>query len=248
MNRAEDMARSVGGLVTGGQTPRPSEEGVTNSPKLRTVRLDRLMPDPENTRTEIPPAELEAIMDSMRTCGLLQPLRAAWSPPHGLWLVIVGNKRLAAARALGWESIDVVCYPVGTSRSVLARDQLAENLVRSDPDKLATAKRLAEIQAAEGCTVTELANRLGLNKSTVSRYLAILQLADDKQAAVAAGTVRMDQAVIRQPRRRTRSNVGRMVRGVLELTTGTVRVKRGRTLAELVAELNRHVEAERDAA
>jgi ParB-like chromosome segregation protein Spo0J len=165
-------------------------------------------------------------------------------------VVIVGNKRLAAAHALGWDAIDVVLYPVGTPRSVLARDQLAENLVRSDPDKLSTAKRLAEIQSAEGCTVTDLANRLGLNKSTVSRYLAMLQLTDEQRTAVNDGTVRLDQAVVKQPRRRTRSNVGRMVRGVLELSTGTVRVKRGRTLVELVDELRRYMDgqAERDAA
>lgn len=243
MSRAEEMARSVSGVSVGGGTPRPSLDGVLTTPKLCTVELSRLMPDPENTRTEIAANELETIMASMRVSGLIQPLRAAWSQPHQLWVVIVGNKRLAAARALGWTSIDVVLYPVGTARSVLARDQLAENLVRSDPDKLATAKRLAEIQAAEKCTVTDLANRLGLGKATVSRYLALLQLTDDQRTAVNDGTVRLDQAVIRQPRRRTRPNVGRMVRGVLELTSGTVRVKRGRTLAELVDELRRHMDA-----
>lgn len=243
MSRMGDLLKTATGHTTTAVGVRPSEIGVTNTARLRAIRLDRLVPDPDNTRGPIDttaPDVLE-LVDSMRTSGLVQPIRAAWNAAAERWQIVCGHKRHAAATVLGWETIDVVCYPPGTPKADIVRDQLVENAVRSNPDKLAVAKRLAEFMRLQGCNATELAGRVGMHKSTVSRYLALLELPPDEQQAVCTGADTMARAVVRTPRRRR----GRRTdRNVAELAAGTVRLKRGRTWGELLEQLRRHVEGD----
>lgn len=243
MTRMDDLLKASTHNAATSAGVRASEVGVTTTARLRSIRLDRLVPDPDNTRGAIDttaPDMLE-LVESMRTSGLVQPIRAAWNAALERWQIVCGHKRHAAATVLGWETIDVVCYPPGTPKADIVRDQLVENAVRSNPDKLAVAKRLEEFMRLQGCNATELAGRVGMHKSTVSRYLALLELPPDEQQAVAAGAENMKAAVVRTPRRRR----GRRVdRNLAELAAGTVRLKRGRSWGELLEQLRCHVESD----
>ena len=76
-----------------------------------------------------------------------------------------------------------------------------ENTCRTNPDPLATAGALRELMDLYRCNAAELAERLGLHRSTVSRLLALLKADPEIQRQVAEGNVSLRQAVVRKPRR-----------------------------------------------
>jgi len=196
-------------LASSATSARLSQAGVETSAKLSRVAVDRLVPDPNNVRGELVPAEIEELAASMAVSGLIQPIRARWKASQSQWVVVSGHKRLAAAKVLGWQQIDVILYPAGATDEEVVRDQLVENLVRSDPDKLSQARRMDELRAMTGCTMEELGARLGLHKGPISRYLALLK---PETPPASAGTVRRARGAGRAVRWSHRPGRGRVVR------------------------------------
>ena len=130
----------------------------------------------------------------------------------------------------------------------------AENLCRSDLRPTEIARRWQTLMERWGVNGVELAKRIGVSNTTVSKKLALLRLDADTQAAVDAGHVGEEQARRRAnaaaPSGRGRyggrgARAGRANRNMLELSTGTVKLKRGRTWDELLAELVAVVAARR---
>lgn len=234
MGRVDEIL-GLGGAraAAGASAARPMQVGVTASTKLSRVAIDRLVPDPHNVRRELVQAEVEELADSMRVAGLLQPIRARWSTSLSAWQVVAGHKRLAAAKLLGWAEVDVICYALGVSDEDILRDQLTENLVRSDPDKLSQARRMDELRQLTGCTMEELGARLGLHKGTVSRYLSLLKPAEQSapvgkpQARRARGGSRPLSWVHRSGRGRLVRVEGRPADDVVQLLEAALAEARG---------------------
>lgn len=201
-SKVEQLLRGFGATATTNLGGRPQDAGVTPAAvRLQTVELERIVPDPANPRGELTDAAVEEMAESLRTSGLLQPVRLRWSRADQVWMVCQGHTRVAGARRIGWRTIDAVCYPEETPLTTVRRDQLAENLVRTNPDPMATAVALRELMADWSCNAAELSARLGIHKSTVSRLLALLKADPEIQRQVAEGNVSLRQAVVRKPRR-----------------------------------------------
>ena len=202
MSKLDHLLKGYSGTVAANLGGRPQDTGVTTSSvRLQSVELARIIPDPNNPRGELSDAAVAEMAESLRTSGLLQPVRLRWSRKDGAWMVCQGHTRVAAAILLGWTTIDAICYSEETPIATIRRDQLAENLVRTNPDPLATANTLSELMAEWNVNAVELSARLGIHKSTTSRLLALLKADPEVQRQVAAGKVSLRQAVVRKPRR-----------------------------------------------
>ena len=202
MSKLDQLLKGYAPTVAANLGGRPQDAGVMAAAvRLQTVELSRIIPDPNTPRGELSDAAVEEMAESLRTSGLLQPVRLRWSRVDGAWMVCQGHTRVAGARRLGWSTVDAICYAEETPTATIRRDQLAENLVRTNPDPMATAKALAEIMAEWNVPAVELSARLGIHKSTVSRLLALLKAEPEVQRQVAAGKVSLRQAVVRKPRR-----------------------------------------------
>jgi ParB-like chromosome segregation protein Spo0J len=127
-------------------------------------------------RYRLPDPEAEAAMaGSLRRYGQLSPLVAC--PRHDAYEVLDGFKRLAAARALGWEAVGVRVWP--------ADDRAAKAAIYGLNQ---TGRRTLEWEDAwivhalireDGLSQVEVAELLGRHKSWVCRRLALVEeLAD----------------------------------------------------------------------
>ncbi len=82
--------------------------------------------------------DLDALAASMRTHGLLQPIGVRKGGS-----VIYGRRRLAAARLLGWDSIDARVYEVDDIEALLMEKDENENREELPPsDKVALAREI----------------------------------------------------------------------------------------------------------
>lgn len=74
--------------------------------------------------------KVSQLAESMKVIGLLNPIYVSYSPDASTCTLVAGAHRLAAAKSLGWESIDTVELAGGDLEAQLA--EIDENLCRSE--------------------------------------------------------------------------------------------------------------------
>lgn len=116
-------------------------------------------------------------------------------PDTARYVLIYGHRRRAAAIAVGIARIPAV-IDAGIMENDGDIDAMAiENLGREDLSPMAEAELFARY-ADMGLSQSEIAERLGVNQSTVSRRLALLLLAPELQEAVEHGGLPSAEAAV----------------------------------------------------
>ena len=147
-------------------------------------------PNPWQPRSVLGDADLAELADSLREHGLVQPIVVrARGDRHQL---IAGQRRLAAARRLGWERVPVRVLDVDDRQ--MAEIAIVENLQRRDLDALEKAASFKQYLATWGCTQDELAKRLSIDRSHVANLIRLLELPEAVQTQLRSGALSMGHA------------------------------------------------------
>jgi ParB family chromosome partitioning protein len=154
------------------------------------VAIASIDPNPWQPRTVLGDTDLAELAESLREHGLVQPIvvRAR----DGRYQLIAGQRRLAAARKLGWDQVPVRVLDVEDRQ--MAEIAIVENLQRRDLDALEKASSFRQYLSAWGCTQEELAKRLSVDRSTVANMIRLLDLPASVQEQLRAGTISMGHA------------------------------------------------------
>ena len=156
------------------------EPGAIDSAELSYVAVDQIDPNPFQPRRQFDPTEIAALADSLRQHGMIQPVLVR--QVHDRYQLIAGERRLRAAVEAQLHEIPVRVMDLDDQRvSELA---MVENLQREDLGSLEKAGAFRDYLARYGGTQEELAGRLGLDRSTVSNLIRLLELPEDVQDAV----------------------------------------------------------------
>ena len=155
--------------------------GTIDRPELVEVHLDLIEPNPWQPRRSMDPEYIKELMESIADIGLLQePLARPSSAGGGKVQLAFGDCRVAALRGLhadGRHNSRATLKIANLTDEAMAYIALAENTDRKDlspAEKIsAWAKVLREI---EGVTIQSLADKVGVDRSTMSKNLAVLNL------------------------------------------------------------------------
>lgn len=165
---------------------RSPRNGSTPPPELFEIPVDRIITG-DNVRADV--GDITELAASIAQHGILQPLRVE---PGGdsLYLLKIGHRRLAAAKAAGLTHVPAVvdmAPALGAARSI---QQLVENVQRRDLNPLEEAKALRGIlDASPGMTQDELARQVGRSRPAVTNLLRLLKLPEAIQARIADGSL-----------------------------------------------------------
>jgi ParB family chromosome partitioning protein len=157
------------------------EPGPLDAAELTYVAVGQIDPNPFQPRRDFDPAEIAALADSLRQHGMIQPVlvRTAGEDRYQL---IAGERRLRAAIEAHLHEIPARVMDLDDQRvSELA---MVENLQREDLGALDKAGAFRDYLSRYGGTQEELASRLGLDRSTVSNLIRLLELPEDVQDAL----------------------------------------------------------------
>lgn len=152
---------------------------------LAQVPLDQIEKNPYQPRKDFDPGQMAALKESLTTHGLLQPL-VVRSTGSGYQLV-AGERRRQAAREAGWAEIPVRVVDLNDQQVFEAA--LVENLQRADLNPIEKAQGFAEYVQRYDVKHDELARRMGLDRSTVSNLIRLLELPPSVQEAVRVGQI-----------------------------------------------------------
>jgi len=184
-------------------SPKPVTTEPVDGQFLADVPVAELVANPRNPRDEVGDlSDLSTITDRQLQPGTAVS-RAAWLK---LWpedeaeigtakyIVVNGNRRLAAAVKYGRPGLDVVVRDsIAVNKGEILWAATSENIDRRDFDVLEEAKAV-ELMVAEFGSADAAATKLGRSKGWVSQRRALLKLAPELQAALRAGDLAIRHA------------------------------------------------------
>jgi ParB family chromosome partitioning protein len=168
-----------------GESP---EESVKpeEQPKQRLVnlRIDKIKSNPYQPRTKVDEEKLTELSASIKEKGIIQPVVVRQVGEE--FELVAGERRLLAAKKLGWEEIPAVIAGKLSKEDMLELS-LIENLQREDLNPIDTAKGYKRL--LEECLLTqaEVAQRIGKDRSSVANTMRILNLPEEVQKLIANG-------------------------------------------------------------
>lgn len=171
-----------------GGPPDDHLRGIARLKQVVSLPIDRVTTDPDQPRKSFDPELLQQLADSMAKDGQLQPIVVRYDRERNTWIVVVGERRLRAARLNGWTHIQASDRSFEGALDLL-RAQLAENIHRDNLSPIEQAEAFQQYLLVLGATQTELAKELNVSQTVISRSLALLTLPAEIKEAVNAGEI-----------------------------------------------------------
>lgn len=168
-----------------------------------TLRIADIEPNPEQPRRHFDPDTLQALAESIRENGLLQPV-VVRRGENGIYQIIAGERRWRACRLAGLTEIPVIVLEADDLRA--AQLALIENLQREDLNPIEEATGYQTLMTSFGLTQEEVARRVGRSRSAVANSLRLLTLSESlrtmvEQGQLSAGHARALLAIPDEPLR-----------------------------------------------
>lgn len=150
-----------------------------------SIAVERIDRNPYQPRQSFDDEDLSGLLESVRHHGILQPLVVRQTGDR--FQLIAGERRLRAAQAAGMGEVPVRVVDFNDQQVLEAA--LAENIQRSDLNPIEKAQGFQEYLQRFQMTHEELAQRLGLDRSTVTNLVRLLELPPQVQTAVRVGQI-----------------------------------------------------------
>jgi ParB family chromosome partitioning protein len=186
------LGRGIGALIPGARPASPApafHEARADRERVGEIAVADIDPNPDQPRRTFEPGALDALAESIRVHGVLQPIVVRRAGDR--YELVVGERRWRASKLAGVASIPAVVLEIDP------RDRLevalVENVQRRDlnPIELAVAFRAL---ADTGATQEEIGQRVGMDRSSIANHLRLLELPREIQADVEAGRVTIGHA------------------------------------------------------
>lgn len=157
--------------------------------QLREIELDKLMPDPSQPRKTFIREELDRLAASIKTRGVLMPLRVLWDEERQCWRIITGESRWRAARLAGLTTVPCIAVEGNPDEEDILADQIVENSVRKGLRPIEEARAIDKLKSLKRCSSKTLAEELGISNASITRAESLLSLPVDIQAMVDDGRI-----------------------------------------------------------
>ena len=149
------------------------------------LRIVDVMPSPEQPRKQFEQEPLEALADSIRRYGVLQPITVRRRSRDGKYLIIAGERRWRAARMAGLEYIPA--HVVEADDRLAAELALIENLQREDLNPIEEAEGYKSLMENFDMTQEQVSEVVGRSRSLVSNMLRLLSLEPEVRELIRKG-------------------------------------------------------------
>jgi ParB family chromosome partitioning protein len=149
------------------------------------VPVERIQQNPYQPRKAFDPDELAHLSESIRTHGILQPLVVRQVGEQ--FQLVAGERRLRAAQAAGFAEVPVRVVDFNDQQVLEAA--LVENIQRADLNPIEKAHGFKDYLDRFHMTHEQLAGRLGLDRTTITNLVGLLDLPAEVQEAVRVGQI-----------------------------------------------------------
>ncbi len=140
--------------------------------QVTEIPVEAIEANPFQPRSDFDEGTMAELVQSLEEHGLIQPIIVR--PCPGGFQLIAGERRLRAAKHLGWRTIPAIVRELNDAAS--AQMALIENLQRKDLNYWEEAEAYQRLLEEFGMTQEELAKKIGKSQSAIANKLRLLKL------------------------------------------------------------------------
>jgi len=167
------------------KTEEQTEKGLAN------LSIDKIKSNPYQPRTKMDEEKLMELSASIQEKGIIQPVVVRQVGDE--FELVAGERRLKAAKKLGWEKIPAVITGK-LSKEEMLELSLIENLQREDLNSIDTARGYQRLLEECDLSQDQMARKIGKDRSTIANTLRLLNLPQEVQKLIADGELSEGQA------------------------------------------------------
>lgn len=190
-------------VESGGEVDRLGGGGVAESVGgggVVMVEVGVVSANPWQPRQRFDEGGLDGLADSIKRSGLMQPIVVRPAPVDGAtgrsvgYEIVAGERRWRAAQIAGLERVPAVVRRLSDVEA--AEWALVENLEREDLNPMDQAWALRRLGEKFGLTQGEIAERVGLERSSVANLVRLTELDEETAGLVAGGRLSAGHAKV----------------------------------------------------
>ena len=172
------LGKGLGALL-GDFSDEPQEKSA-----YQLLPIYKVEPNPDQPRHDFDEEELEALSESIRIHGIIQPITVR-ETGSGYYQIIAGERRWRAARLAELQDVPVIIVEADDKKAMELA--LIENLQRQDLNPVEEALGYQSLMEEYGLTQEEAANRVGKSRPAVANSLRLLGLCSEVLDMVRTG-------------------------------------------------------------
>lgn len=211
-NHGASIRESIGvGLATGRATiPIPAALGPAPTDRLQRdakaflVPLTRIERDPNQPRKIFDEGLIEAMAESLKQHGQIQPVRVIHDTARDVFILVCGERRWRAASVAGIRDLSVIVEWAGNltpakmeeMRSGILLKQFIENEHREGFDPIERADAIAELHTACRLSTRDIHEKTGQSQTMVATALIVARLPEEVRELVRNGRLALTAAPV----------------------------------------------------
>lgn len=185
--RTDEPSEHSESLIAPEQKQKANKDDVEKTDKpFSEISINLIEPNRKQPRKKFDNEKLEALSDSIREHGLIQPILVTHGE-NGRYTIIAGERRWRASKKAGLTEIPAIIrdYP----EIEAAQIALIENLQREDLNPIEEAAGYRSLIDEYSLTQEEISQRLGKSRSAIANSLRLLSLGDKISALLIEGSL-----------------------------------------------------------
>ena len=166
-------------------------EGLAGEP-VQELPVDKIDRNPYQTRRHFDQAAMAELAASVAAAGVVQPIVVRPQNADGRYTLVVGERRWLAAQKAGLSTVPAVVRLMSSQRAM--EITIIENMQREDLNAMEQARAYERLSGEFGMTQEQMAQRTGIDRSSVANYLRLLKLPAEVQSQVNDGALSFGHA------------------------------------------------------
>ncbi|WP_051396211.1 ParB/RepB/Spo0J family partition protein [Ignatzschineria larvae DSM 13226] len=159
---------------------------------VKELAIDKLMPGQYQPRRFFDESALEALANSIKSQGIIQPIVVRSVKGDSRFEILAGERRWRAAQLAGLERVPVIFKEMSDQEALAVA--LIENIQREDLNPVETAIALKRLIEEFSLTHQEVGDVIGRSRSSITNTLRLLDLAPEVQVLLSEGKLDMGHA------------------------------------------------------
>ncbi len=143
--------------------------------QLREIKVSDIIPDEDQPRRNFDLNELQALADSIKEHGVLQPLVV--TKEGDKYKIVAGERRWRASKLADIEKVPAIVRTLEAQERL--EISLIENVQREDLNAIEIATAYAKLKNQFNLTPAQVAKRVGKSESAVINKMRLLTLPDE---------------------------------------------------------------------